>query len=71
MTSKLDSLIAGLTMLRAYGCVHSVGTTNRDDDLLKVNIDPTIEIHADDIARLKFEGWEYDEQQADWVFECA
>lgn len=71
MTTKLDSLIAGLTMLRAYGCVHSVGTTGRDDDLLLVNVDPTVAIHADDIERLKFEGWEYAEQKADWVFNCA
>lgn len=51
---KLDSLIAGLTMLRAYG---AEGVSVQEPCSIGAAIEVTGKFHASDIERMKHEGW--------------
>lgn len=66
--SKLDSLIAGLTMLRAYNGTKDVRT---EDAAVVVDWESSVELHPEDIARMNSEGWTWNKLLEQWSYPCG
>lgn len=71
---NLSSLITGLTMLRAYNCVRSIGAMGDDPEaggVLCAYVDREVQMHPDDLRRLDDDGWIWDETNGRWELECS
>ena len=65
--TKLDSLITGLTMLRAYNAQAEVTLGHERIVVKAVPASTPDEMHPEDTARMKFEGWKFSNDPPDWI----